>query len=101
MINQVYTDENYMAALWLGPKDVMFSFAKRGKAMSCHFATDDGQRYIRDAIEEFIAWVFKEYGWCRMVLAQVKTPSVERLLTRIGFNFVIEHDGCKVYQRGR
>lgn len=69
--------------------------------MSCHFATDDGQRYIKGAIEDFIAWIFKHYSWCRMILAQVKTPSVARLLLRMGFEFVIERDGYKIYQRGK
>lgn len=101
MQNQVYTDENYLVALWLGPRDVMFSYAQRGRAMSCHFATDDGQRYIRTAIEDFIAWIFKHYGWCRMILAQTKKPSVARLLEHIGFEFVIETDGYRIYQRGK
>ncbi len=101
MINQVYTDENYLVVLWLGPRDVMFSYAQRGKAMSCHFATDDGQRYVREALEEFFTWIFKHYRWCQMILAQIKAPSVVRLVERMGFQFVIEADGHKVYQRGR
>ena len=101
MINQVLANENHLTVLWLGPEDIMFSYAKRGKAMSCHFATDKGQRYLREAIDEFISWVFKEYSWCRMILAQVRKRSVERLLKRVGFSFVIEVDGIKVYQRGK
>lgn len=101
MKNKVYIDGNHLTALWLGPEDVMFSYAKRGKAMSCHFATDNGQRYMREAIDEFITWVFRHYRWCRMILAQVKVPSVGRLLERIGFQFVIEHDGYRIYQRGK
>lgn len=101
MKNQVYIDSNYLVALWLGPEDVMFSYAQRGKAMSCHFATDKGHRCLREAIEEFIAWIFKSYPWCRMILAQVKKPSVQRLLERLQFEFVIETQNRKVYQRGR
>lgn len=101
MINQVYTDANHITALWLGPEDVMFSYAQRGKAMSCHFATDKGQRHLRTAIDDFIRWVFLHYRWCRMILAQVKTPSVERLLKKMNFKFVIEAQGYRVYQRGK
>ena len=101
MKNKVYTDPNYLVALWLGPRDVMFSYARRGNAMSCHFATDDGQKHIRPAIEDFISWVFTQYSWCRMILAQTKKKSVARLLERIEFKFVIETGGCRVYQRSR
>ena len=98
----VYTDENHLTVLWLGPADVMFSYSQRGKAISAHFAADkSGIRHLRMAINDFCEWAFFHYPWARMILAQIKKPSVERLVQKCGFSFVTEHEDIRVYMRGR
>lgn len=77
---------------------ILFSAAKQGKAMSCHFASDKrGLRKIKQAIIAFVEFIFNEYPWCEMVFAKVKLPSVGRLLPKLGFVQLVKTEYCTVY----
>lgn len=96
----LYADENYLVFRWTGPGTVLFSVARRGDAASCHFASDKaGLRHLKQAIEawcRFAAWLF---DWCRMILAQVKRPSVGRLIEKCGFRLIGTIDDMQIYMR--
>lgn len=94
-------DHNHSAIGWNKKGKVVFTFARRGDALDCHFAADKkALRYIREAISDFIAWVRKNILWCKMIIAATGPKSaVERILKSIKFNFVINHDDCAIYAR--
>ena len=83
-------DEDYRIVEWRGNGRVVFAYAQKGKAMTAHFAAEKSAlRQIKPAINEFCEWVFKEYPWCKMILANVGTKSVVRLINKCGFEHVI------------
>lgn len=96
------TDQNHLVFRWQGPGKVLFSVSRRGNAASCHFASNSaGLRYLKKAIDSFVLFVFWLFDWCIMVLAQVKRPSVGRLIEKVGFMPVTQLDEFTVYARGR
>ena len=93
-------DYNHTALGWNKKGKVVFTFARRGNALDCHFSADKkALRYIKEAISDFIAWVRKNVKWCKMILAAVAIDSVDRLLTKMKFQLVTVHDGCNIYAR--
>lgn len=93
-------DHNHTALGWNKKGKVVFTFARRGDAVDCHFAADKkALRHIREAINDFIAWVRKNLHWCKMILAAVATNSVDRLLNKIKFQLVTQYEGCNIYAR--
>jgi len=81
---------------------VLFSAARQGKAMSCHFASDRrGLRHLKDAIDKFVCSVFSAFPWCRMILANVQKASVGRLISKIDFTPIAEVDDMIIYMRVR
>lgn len=94
-------DENYLCVKW-GKGDVIFSFARRGNALCCHFAAlPHALRDIKEAINEFSCWAFGEFKWCTMLFAFVLKPSVERLIVKLGFNYLQDVNDTKLYVRQR
>lgn len=95
------SDNNYVVR-WQGDNEskILFSFAKRGNAISAHFASDKkGLRYLKEAIDDFCNWAFFVFSWCTMVLAFVNKPSVGRLITKCGFNEIATHKQSIIYMR--
>ena len=96
------TDQNHLVFRWQGPGKVLFSVSRRGSAASCHFASDTpGLRHLKKAIDAFVLFVFWLFDWCTMVLAQVKRPSVGRLIEKVGFMPVTTIGDITVYARVR
>lgn len=94
-------DENHLVFKWT-KANVLFSVSRRGNAASCHFASDKaGLRLLREAMNSFAEYVFWLFDWCTMILAQVKRPSVGRVIQSIGFLEVTQADDITVYARFR
>lgn len=92
-------DENHLVFKWT-KANVLFSVSRRGNAASCHFAADKRSlRLLREAMNSFAEHVFWWFDWCTMVIAQVKRPSVGRLIQSIGFLEVAQVDDITVYAR--
>lgn len=95
-------NEDHLVFRWQGPGKVLFSVSRRGDAASCHFASNPaGLRHLKKAIDSFVLFVFWLFDWCIMVLAQVKRPSVGRLIEKVGFMPVTTIDDITVYARAR
>lgn len=94
-------NENYRCVQYQD-KQIYFSFARRGNAMSCHFsASRQDLRLIRTAIEDFTSWIYQQYPWCNMILAAIQRPSVKRLVQRAGFEHVTDAEGKSIYMRAK
>tara|TARA_R110000851_G_C12885232_1_gene546516 strand:- start:391 stop:672 length:282 start_codon:yes stop_codon:yes gene_type:complete len=89
-----------MCVEWTKKGRIVFSFAQRGKAIAGHFAADKkGLRHIKEAINDFCEWAFYTFEWCRMMLAMIQKPSVERIVRKCGFVFLGESTKAKIYMR--
>ncbi len=85
----VFESENTLAFSWNGPGRIIASFSQRGNSIAAHFASNkEGLRHIKSAINDFCLWAFNKYEWCTMILAQIKRPSVARLVAKCGFKKV-------------
>lgn len=92
-------DENYLCVKW-SEGDVLFSFARRGNALCCHFAASHHYlREIKSAINDFVVWAFDKFPWCTMLFAFVLKPSVERLISKLGFKYLKDVNETKLYVR--
>lgn len=79
---------------------VLFSLTRRGNAASCHFASDKaGLRYLKSAIDSFVNFAFWLFEWCEMVIAQVSSQSVGRLIEKVGFAPFADCDEGTIYMR--
>ena len=86
----VLRSDNHAVCEWRGKGRVVFSFAQKGKGMDCHFATDSkGLREVKQAISDFVEWVFNRFEWCTMIFAAVIPPSVERIVRKCGFEYLV------------
>lgn len=98
----LYVDDNHLVFRWNGPGKILFSVSRRGDAASCHFASDKkGLRHLKQAIDDFVLFVFWLFDWCTMVIAQVIPASVGRLIEKVGFTPFSEIDGYTIYMRQR
>lgn len=96
----VVYDENHLLVEWFDNGRVVFSFARQGDAISAHFAADKkGLRHVKQAINDFCAWVRENAPWCRMVLAAAKKPSVKRICEKCGFEYAFNAKGHDIYAR--
>lgn len=92
-------NENYRCVKWRGG-NVVFSYAKRGDALTCHFAAKpDSLRLVKPAIDEFCEWAKSNYKFVKMFLATVDKPSVGRVIEKVGFIYLYDIDNFKVYAR--
>lgn len=96
-------DDNYLVFKWLEPEcDVYFSVARRGNAASCHFSSDKrGLRRIKQAINEFVEFVFYLFDWCNMVIAFITRPGVMRIVEKCGFFHAAHSDESEIFVRPR
>jgi len=94
-------NKNHLVFRWNKPNcKILFSVSRRGSAASCHFASNKpGLRYIKQAIAAFVQFVFWIFDWCIMVIAQVNTPSVGRLIEKLGFEAFADCEEGTLYMR--
>lgn len=96
----LYVDENHHVIKWTGPGTILFSLSRRGNAISAHFASDkQGLRHLKQAIEDCFHHVVWAFDWCTMVLAQVKSPSVGRLVEKCDFVPIATAGEYTIYMR--
>lgn len=100
-IGELYAGENYLVFRWKGPGKILASASRRGDASCAHLACDrEGLRHLKQAVSDFVDFVFWLFDWCKMVIAQITRPSVERMVKKCGFMFIGEDaKGVKVYAR--
>jgi hypothetical protein len=92
-------DENHLVFKWIDG-NIFFSVSRRGNAASCHFACDKNSlRDLKQAIDEFVEFVFWIFDWATMVMAQVRKQSVARTIKKCGFFPIGEAEGITVYVR--
>ena len=93
------TDENHLNFRWIEPGcKVLFSVSRQGNGASCHFASDKpGMQKIKQAIFEFICFVFWMFDWCEMIIAKVKLDKVKKIVEECGLEKIIETKKCSVY----
>ena len=94
-------DENHGLVEWFdGEARVVFSFARRGNALDCHFAANKkALRHLRRAFDDFCELVRSEVKWCTMIISINNKDSVERLIKKLGFTYLISNEDCKAYVR--
>ncbi len=74
--------------------------ARQGNAASCHFASDkQGMKLIKEAINEFVAFVFENYQWCEMILAKIKLDKVKKIVVACGFMWALTTRNYTLYVR--
>ena len=99
LLGLVY-DENHLIVEWCLHGRVLFSFEKRGEALSCHFSSDkSGLRFIKHAIDDFAGLMREMFPWCKMLIAIVKKPSVARIIKKVGFTHEAEVKDYQIYKR--
>ena len=83
----LHTDENHQVFRWDDHScRILFSVCRQGNAASCNFASDKrGLRKLRVAMREMMDFVFTNFEWCDMILADVKLRSVKKLVEKLGF----------------
>jgi len=97
-------NEHHIVYRWVHPDcKILFSVARLGEGgCSAHFASDkQGLRHLKEAIEEWCNFLFEKYEWCTMILAKTIEPSVGRLITKCGFEHVVDYNHIKAYARYR
>ena len=87
-----------------GEGEIQFSWTRKGGAVVVHFQTDGkGLRQLKTACDNFSGWIFKNFGWCAMLITNV-TPekqSIARMIQKIEWRELLEHDGGTAYARMR
>lgn len=80
----------------------VFSIARQGNAMNCHFAADKRAIWhLKDMINKAVDWIFANFSWCIMILSVSDKPSVVKLIKRCHFKHVISYDEINIYMRVR
>jgi len=95
------TNENHLNFRWCehGCK-VLFSMTRKGRAASCHFASDkNGMKKIVQAINEFCQFVFMNFSWCVMILALIKLKVVKSIVKSCGFAWIASDRKQALYIR--
>ena len=103
--NGVARDENHIVVETEEPR-VVFSFCRKGNAVSAHFAADGvNKNGIKKAINEFCEWVFESMSWCEMILGIVCKRSIGHLIEQCGFEKLksgtVKGQAATVYMRVR
>lgn len=94
---------NHVVFRWNVPYcTILFSMTRQGNSANCHFASNkSGLRYIKEAIDKFVRFVFSELEWCKMVIANVGRPSIGRLIEKVGFTPFADCENGTFYMRLR
>lgn len=96
------TNDRHINVEWDRPERILFSMTQRGDSLSCHFAADPkALRYIKQAINEFCRWAFSLFRWCKMIIAVIEKPSVERIVKKCSFFKIGTIDDKAIYARVR
>lgn len=92
---------NHLVFRWnVGFCKILFSMTQQGLSANCHFASDKaGLRHIKTAIDSFVQFVFSTFDWCRMTIANISRPSVERVVRKCGFQYIYQVGDTKIYAR--
>lgn len=65
---------------------VYFSATTLGKALSIHLAAPvDSRRCLRQAVNDYIEYLFDTYEWCDVVIGAIVPTSVVNLAKKCGF----------------
>jgi len=79
---------------------ILASVTFLGNAVSAHFASDkNGLRKLKDAISDFEDFCFN-FLKAEMILAKIEKKSVERLMKRCGFVFILKYKNIKIWGKG-
>lgn len=100
----VTKNDHYRVVEWNDHGRVVFSLTRKGKAMLCHFGAEKkALRYLQQAFNDFIEWVFDCYQWCTMILATIviSKPSIVKLVKKCHFKYVSTVAGGSIYTRLR
>ncbi len=99
----VYRNGNYWLNEWSDSGRVVFSATQQGQSLNCHFAANKkALRHVKTAIKDYVEWLFNVCEWCKMVIAVIEKPSVERIVKKCGFvKFGETVKGKKLYMRVR
>ncbi len=93
-------DENHIIVEWCANGKVVFSMERRGNALCCHFSSDKkGLRHIKQAINDFVELVRDKFDWCKMLIAIINKPSVERVVKKVDFCHIGFVGESKIYVR--
>ena len=97
------TSKNHLNFRWCEPGcKVLFSVTRHGSGASCHFASDKtGVVKIRQAINEFVEFVFNSFDWCEMILALIKYKKVKRWVRECGFAWTLGFGKRALYIKKR
>ena len=95
----LYSNENHIVYRWNDETcKILFSVCRQGNGAVCNFASDKkGLRKLKIAIKEWISFIFDNFQWCEMVLAEVKLNSVKKLVKKFGFEFIDFFDSENPY----
>ena len=95
----IYNNEKYLVFRWDDPDcKILFSMCKQGRAANCNFASDKrGLRRLRVAVKEFLDFVFTNFKWCDMILAETKLNSVKKFQEKLGFKIFAKNKDCDFY----
>ena len=99
----VYHDDNYQLVQCYDGH-IVLSYARKGRAMTAHIASDKiGLRNLKEAIDSFCQWIFDVYRWCRFIFAAIskRLNSMERLVIKCGFKYLISDESHHIYERAR
>ena len=93
------TNENYLNFRWLLKNTlILFSITQQGNGAICHLYSDKKSlRYLKQALSEWCKFVFENYNWCKMIIAIIEKPSIERLAKYCGFKKVFTINNKLIY----
>ena len=108
----LWYDDRFIILRWHGgPPEakLLASITQVGKGIEAHFASNKaGLRYVSQMLKEGIDFIFDTFPWCQCIYAPVHLKSVERIVERLGYQFLVRtqaDDGTAlkvyIYRRGK
>ncbi len=82
---------------------ITFSYASKGKAMTIHFASDKiGLRYVRESIDSFCKWLFKNYD-IKMIFGAIdkNRESIMKMIEKIEFVYLADDSKHHIFVRNK
>ena len=95
------TNENYLNFRWLFKNTlILFSITRQGNGAVCHLYSDKKSlRYLKQALLEWCKYIFDHFNWCKMIIAIIEKPSIERLAKHCDFKKIIAIDNKLIYTK--
>lgn len=94
------TNKNHLVFRWNGPGKVLFSVTQQGLAANLHFACDKkGLRHLKKSLNDFVGFIFNEFGWCKMCIGHIGKESIGRMIEKIGFFYIGYSNIGSIYVR--